>query len=58
MDYNHKRDAPATPTTMLNSPAQLSKKPTTEMAPKNLLETLTKSNVNNHNTTHWHDPAA
>jgi hypothetical protein len=43
MDYNHKRDAPATPTTVLNSPAQLSKTTVTEIVPKNLLETLTRS---------------
>jgi hypothetical protein len=50
MDYNHKRNTPATPTTMSNSPGQASKKVTTDIAPKNLLETLTKSQ--NHQTQH------
>jgi hypothetical protein len=43
MDYDHKRNAPATPTTMSNSPTKLSKKPATEIVPKNLLDSLTRS---------------
>jgi hypothetical protein len=50
MDYDHKRNTPATPTTMSNSPGQASKKATTDIAPKNLLETLTKSQ--NHQMQH------
>jgi hypothetical protein len=42
METNNKRDTPATPTTMSNSPGQISKKPATEIVPKNLLESMNK----------------
>jgi hypothetical protein len=58
MDYDHKHDAPATPTTMSNSPGQAFKKATTDITPKNLLETLTKAKTIKRNTDHWHDRAA
>jgi hypothetical protein len=41
MEYNHKQDAPATPTTMSNSPGQVFKRAMADIAPKNLLESLT-----------------
>jgi hypothetical protein len=50
MDYDHKRSTPASPTTMSNSLGQASKKVTTDIAPRNLLETLTKNQ--NHPTQH------
>jgi hypothetical protein len=50
MDYNHKHSTPATPTTMTNSLGQAFKKATMDIAPKNLLETLTKSQK--HQTQH------
>jgi hypothetical protein len=50
MDYDHKQDAPATPTTMSNSPGQVFKKAVADIAPKNLLESLTKSQK--HQTQH------
>jgi hypothetical protein len=43
MDQDNKRDTPATPTTMSNSPGQISKNPATEIVPKNLLECLNKT---------------
>jgi hypothetical protein len=58
MDYNNKHNTPATPTPMSNSPAQASKKVTTDLAPKNLLETLTKAKTIKCNTDHQHNCAA
>jgi hypothetical protein len=43
MDQDNKRNTPATPTTMSSSPGQIHKKPATEIAPKNLLDSLNKT---------------
>jgi hypothetical protein len=42
METYNKRDTPATPTTMSNSPGQISKKLATDIVPKNLLDSMNK----------------
>jgi hypothetical protein len=42
METDNKQDTPATPTTMSNSPRQISKKIATNIVPKNLLDSMNK----------------